>query len=406
MTNNVEAYNLVSPEALANPYPVYDELRRESPVHWSDGLRAWILSCYDDVMAALHDPRLSSDRIQQFATHQLRDLDLSIVADFLRIATRMMALQDMPQHTRLRKMASESFTRRALEAFRPAVQQVVDVLLDRVQLQHRMDLVADFAQPLPAMVIAEMFGIPSDDREDFQRWADDVIRFFGGTFGDVQEDARRANAGAFNLERYFLDLMAQRRREPGHDLMSLLLTHQEQGLWDEQDLSAQCVMILVGGHVTTIDQLCNGAHAFLKYPDQLQQLRERPELLPAAVEEVLRYDTSVPFIHRIAQENLMIRDRRIAKGQFVFLGLASANHDPAQFSNPERFDITRAPNKHVAFGHGPHLCLGGELARRELEIGFGTLFQRLPGVQFAAQPAELRCESLLLRGFKSMPLVF
>jgi len=138
----------------------------------------------------------------------------------------------------------------------------------------------------------------------------------------------------------------------------------------------------------------------------LQQLRKRPALLPAAVEEVLRYDTSVPFIHRIAQENLMIRDQRIARGQFVFLGLASANHDPAQFSNPECFDISRTPNKHVAFGHGPHLCLGGELARRELEIGFGTLFQRLPGVQFAAQPAELRCESLLLRGFKSMPLVF
>ena len=274
MIGNVEAYNLVSPEALANPHPIYDELRRESPVHWSEELRAWILSRYDDVMAALHDPRLSSDRIQQFATHQLRDLDVSIVADFLRIVQRMIALQDMPQHTRLRKMASESFTRRALEDFRPAVQQVADVLLDRVQPYQRMDLVTDVAQPLPATVIAEMFGIPSDDREHFQRWADDVIRFFGGPFGNVEEDARRANAGAVNLECYFLHLMAQCRCEPGHDLMSLLLTHQEQGLWDEQDLSAQCVMILVGGHVTTIDQLCNGAHALLKHPDQLQKLRQ------------------------------------------------------------------------------------------------------------------------------------
>ena len=406
MTGNVEAYNLLSPEALANPYPIYDELRRESPVHWSEGLRAWILSRYDDVMAALHDPRLSSDRIRQFATHQLRGLDVSVVADFLRIVQRMMALQDMPQHTRLRKMVSESFTRRALEAFRPAVQQVADALLDRVQPYHRMDLVTDFAQPLPAMVIAEMFGIAHEDRESFQRWADDVIRFFGGTFGNVEEDARRANEGAVNLERFFLHLMAQRRCEPGHDLMSLFLAHQEQGLWDEEDLSAQCVMILVGGHVTTIDQLCNGAHALLKHPDQLQKLREQPELIHSAVEEVLRYDTSVPFIHRIAREDLVIRGQHIAKGQFVFLGLASANHDPEQFSNPERFDITRTPNKHVAFGHGPHLCLGGELARRELEIGFGTLFRRLPGLQFAAQPAELRCESLLLRGFKSMPLVF
>ena len=208
-----------------------------------------------------------------------------------------------------------------------------------------------------------------------------------------------------NLERYFLDLTARRRREPGHGLMSLLLTHQEQGLLDEQDLSAQCVMILVGGRVTTIDQLCNGVHAFLEQPDQLQPLRQRPELLPSAVEEVLRCDTSVPFIHRIAQDNWLIRGQRIAKGQFVFLGLASANLHPARFSNPESFDITRPPNKHVAFGHGPRLCLG-RISPTRAGIGFGTLFQRLPRVPFAAQPAELRCESLLLRGFKSMPLVF
>jgi cytochrome P450 len=312
----------------------------------------------------------------------------------------------MPQHTRLRKMASESFTRRALEAFRPAVQQVADDLLDRVQPYHGMDFVADFAQPLPAMVIAEMFGIPSEDCAQFQRWSDDVVRFFGGTFGDVMEDARQANEGAVNLERYFLRLMAQRRREPGHDLMSLLPAYQEEGLWDEQDLSAQCVMILIGGHVTTIDQLCNGVQVLLQHPDQLQQLRERPELIHAAVEEVLRYDTSVPFIYRIAREDLVIHGQCIAKGQFVFLGLASANHDPAQFAHPERFEMTRAPNKHVAFGHGPHLCLGGELARRELEIGFETLFQRLPGLQFGAPPPQLRCESLMVRGFKSMPLVF
>jgi pimeloyl-[acyl-carrier protein] synthase len=303
-------------------------------------------------------------------------------------------------------MVSESLTRRALEPFRPAVQQVADALLDRVQPYHRMDLVTDFAQPLPAMVIAEMFGIAHEDRASFQRWAADVIRFFGGTFGNVEEDARRANEGAVNLERFFLHLMTQRRCEPGHDLMSLFLAHQEQGLWDEEDLSAQCVMILVGGHVTTIDQLCNGAHALLKHPEQLQKLREQPELIHSAVEEVLRYDTSVPFIHRIAREDLVIRGQHNAKGQFVFLGLASANHDPGQFSNPERFDITRTPNKHVAFGHGPHLCLGGELARRELEIGLGTLFRRLLGLQCAAQPAELRCESRLLRGFKSIPLVF
>jgi cytochrome P450 PksS len=254
--------------------------------------------------------------------------------------------------------------------------------------------------------MAEMFGIPAQDREHFQRWSDDTARFFGGTFGDIAEDACRANNGARHLEDYFLQLMSLRRREPGSDLMTLLLGNQEQGRWDAHELSAQCVLILAAGHVTTIDQIGNGVHALLTHPDQLRRLRARPALIHAAVEEVLRYASSVPFIHRVAREDLEMRGQRIAQGQVVFLGLASANHDPAHFPDPDVFDITRTPTRHLAFGHGAHLCLGAELARRELEIGLRTLFDRFPGLQFAARPPELRHESLMFRGFKSMPLVF
>jgi cytochrome P450 PksS len=265
-----------------------------------------------------------------------------------------------------------------------------------------MDLVADFAQPLPAAVMAAMFGIPKQEEEAFQRWSDDIARFFGGTFGDIDQDARKANAAIVDLERLFRRLIEERRRAPEHDLMSLLIVSQEQGRLEADELTAQCILISVAGHVTTIDQLGNGVNTLLAHQDQWQKLRAQPELLPSAVEEILRHSSSVPFIHRIAREPLTIGSKRIEVGQVVFLGLAAANHDPAHFPEPERFDITRQPNKHIAFGVGPHLCLGAALSRRELEIGLASLLRRMPSLRFAEQPAELRCESLMFRGFKSL----
>ena len=403
-TTDVQAYNLLTPAARENPYPVYAKLRKEDPVHWSETLQVWVLTRYDDVMTALRDPAMSSDRLKQFTTHQLHGLDLNIVSDFLRVANRMMITKDAPLHTRLRRMASESFTKSALDAWRPIVQSVVDELLDRIQASGSLELVADFAQPLPALVIAEMFGIAHEDREDFQRWSDDISRFWGGTFGDIEEDGRRANDAMVRLEQHFLNIIALRRQKPGNDFMSHLILNQEQGRIDAEELTAQCVLILAAGHVTTIDQISNGVYAFLKHPDQLKRLREQPELINPAVEEVLRFDSSVPFIHRIAREDVEIRGRRIAKGQVVFLGLAAANRDPEQFPDPDRFDVARQPNRHVAFAVGPHLCLGAELARRELAMGLLGLFTRFPGLQFAAQPPEPRYESLMFRGFKSLPL--
>jgi cytochrome P450 PksS len=405
-TTEMPAYNLLTPEARANPYPVLESLRKGDPVHWSEMLQVWILTRYDDVMAALRNPALSSDRLKQFAAHQLHGLDLSIVSDFLRVANRMMIIKDVPLHTRLRRMTSESFTKSALDVWRPIVQKVVNELLDRIEAAGRMDLVSDFAQPLPALVIAEMFGIAEEDRDNFQRWSDDISKFWGGTFGDIEEDGRRANEAMVRLEQHFLNLITMRRQQPGDDLMSHLIINQEQGRLEAEELTAQCVLILVAGHVTTIDQISNGTYALLKHPDQFKKLREQPDLLASAVEEILRYDSSVPFIHRVAKEEVEIRGRRIAKGQVVFLGLAAANRDPEQFADPDRFDIARQPNKHVAFAVGPHLCLGAELARRELAVGLSGLCTRFPSLHFIGHPPEPRCDSLMFRGFKSMPLSF
>ncbi|TKS59366.1 MAG: cytochrome P450 [Nitrospira sp.] len=405
-TSNMQAYNLLTTEARANPYPIYANLRKDDPVHWSELLHVWILTRYDDVLAALRDPALSSDRLKQYAAHQLHGLDLNIVSDYLRVANRMMIIKDVPLHTRLRRMTSESFTKSALDVWRPIVQKVMDRLLDQIQGAERMDLVSDFAQPLPALVIAEMFGIAEEDRDSFQRWSDDISKFWGGSFGNIEEDGRRANEAMVRLEQHFLNIIHLRRENPGDDLMSHLIVNQERGLVDAEELTAQCVLILVAGHVTTIDQISNGLYALLTHPEEMQKLREQPEVINSAVEEILRFDSSVPFIHRVAKEDIVIRGRRIAKGQVVFLGLAAANRDPEQFAEPDRFDITRQPNKHVAFAVGPHLCLGAELARRELALGVAALCNRFPKLRFTNEPPERRYDSLMFRGFKSMPLAF
>lgn len=403
---DTSAYNLLTTEARENPYPVYASLRKEDPVHWSELLQVWILTRYDDVLTALRDPALSSDRLKQYAAHQLHGLDLNIVSDYLRVANRMMIIKDVPLHTRLRRMASESFTKSALDVWRPIVQKVVNRLLDRSQKVGRMDLVSEFAQPLPALVIAEMFGIAEEDKDSFQRWSDDISKFWGGSFGNIEEDGRRANEAMVLLEQHFLNIIRTRRENPGDDLMSHLILNQEKGRVDAEELTAQCVLILVAGHVTTIDQISNGVHALLTFPGEMQKLREHPEMINSAVEEILRFDSSVPFIHRVAKEDVVIRGRRISKGQVVFLGLAAANRDPEQFADPDRLDIARQPNKHVAFAVGPHLCLGAELARRELALGLAGLCDRFPRLRFSKEPPQRRYDSLMFRGFKSMPLDF
>jgi cytochrome P450 PksS len=382
-------------------------MRRDDPVHWSEELQAWVLTRYEDVCLAFRDPRLSNRRMDLLVRHQLRHGDPTLARDFERVLSQQMLFQDGAEHHRLRVLGNRGFTPSMLERSRPMVQAVVDDLLNKVLGAGRMDVAADFAQPLPALVIAEMFGIPAGDRHLFQEWSDALARFFGGNLGDPEQDARAANDAVVHLERYFLDLLAERRTDPGDDLMTLLLAGQAEGRLSAEEVCSQCILFLVAGHVTTIDQMTNAVHAFLRHPGQVQRLRDDPSLLASAVEEVLRYDPAVPFIHRIAAADVEIGGKRIRKGQVVYLGIAAANRDPAAFADPDRFDIARAENRHVAFAAGPHVCLGAGLARRELEVGLSTLFRRLPSLRLdEASPPRRRCESLVFRGFASLPVVW
>ncbi|KFE67682.1 cytochrome P450 [Hyalangium minutum] len=398
--------NVVSPQNLLDPNPLYRYLRESEPVHWSEPMQSWFITRHEDVAACFRDPRLSAARTQLFYAHQLRGVGLEKVKDQIYNAERQMLMKDGPEHARLRRNANPGFTLQAIDGWRPEVRKAADALLERVQARGRMELVADYSELLPSQVIMEFFAIPARDQRDFLEWCSDNSRLFAASTGaDMQELAVRSNTAIVKLMQYLGKAVQERRANPGRDMLSTMVHAQEEGKLDEGELIANAILILTAGHITTVDQLSNGVHMLLTHPEQLRKLRENPGLMKSTVEEVLRFCPAVPFIHRIAAEDFELRGRKIQKGQLVFLGMAAANRDPAVFPDPERFDITRQNNKHLSFAFGPHMCLGAPLARVELEIGFTALLERMPGLRLdEEQPPRIKCNSLVFRGFDSLPV--
>jgi cytochrome P450 len=316
-------------------------------------------------------------------------------------------MKDGPEHHRLRVLGNHAFTPSALGRWQPVIERVVDDLLETALPRGRMDVIGDLARPLPAIVIAELFGIPPEDRDKFHQWSMAGARFFGGAIGDPAEAARAANQATVHQARYFRALLEERRRRPGDDLMSLLLEGQAHGRLTAEEVCAQCILLLSAGHVTTMDQLGNTVLALLNHPEQLGRLRDDPRLVRPAVEEGLRYDGTAQLLQRIAREDLRLRGQAIRKGDLLYLSLGAANRDPEVFAEPDRFDIGRADNPHLAFGAGPHLCLGTTLARRELEVALGRLVRRMPRLRFDEErPIRRRADSLVFRGLESLPVRF
>jgi cytochrome P450 len=315
--------------------------------------------------------------------------------------------RDPPDHTRLRGLVSKAFTPRVVEALRPHIQTIVDGLLDRVRGAGKMDLVEDFAYPLPVIVICEMLGVPLEDRERFKTWGLDIARGLDAIWLPPDSDvARRSVAARHELAEYFRDLIGRRRTEPRADLLSGLIAAEEAGdKLSEEELLATCILLLVAGHETTVNLIGNGTLALLRNPDQLERLRRQPDLIGAAVEELLRYDGPVQRTARIPSEDVVIGGRTIPKGEMVMPFMGAADRDPAQFPDPDRLDIARADNRHLAFGWGIHFCLGAPLARVEGQIAIGTLVRRLPDLALATERPEFR-QSLTLRGLSSLPVSF
>jgi cytochrome P450 PksS len=407
---NESTYDLFAPEALVNSYPLFKRMRSEDPVHYCESGRYWILTRYRDVEAALRDERLSTDHTPLYI-NQLGSLDVKEIQNFLALASNWMGEKDPPEHTRLRKLAQPGFTTRAIESWRSIIQNTTDRLLDRVQNHGGMDVVSDLSLPLPGFIIPEIMGVPETDRAHLLEWAMDIAQIFGAAGGstiDIEELARKADKAAVQFSALIRQLVEQRRRQPGTDIISLLsVAYQEQG-FNFEELPSVCNQILSAGLLTTTDLIANGVNALLSHPDQLQKLKKNPSLINSAVEEMIRFDTSVPFFFRIAKQDLTIGGKDITAGSVIALGLGAANHDPEKFEEPEIFDITRTPNEHLGFGSGIHFCLGAALARMQLTICFTTLLRRLPNLCFAPdkQAIPTKHSILIFRGFDSLPVKF
>ena len=389
---------------ITNPYRTYKQLRTAAPLYWTDKIRngAWLVSRYADVLAGLHDSRLSSQRSHTLTAALPSEVQAEF-ATFKQILSRWMLLLDPPQHSRLRKLLNKEFTPNMVQRLRPRIQQAVNTLLDEVVGKSEMEFMTDFANPLPVRVIAEMLGIPSEDQRDFQIWSDDLADFLGNAAAPV-EKARRAQNSLVSLTEYFRAVLPERRANKGDDLVSLLLQVEEEGdVLTTEELLAQCTLLLVAGHETTRNLLGNGLLALLHHSDQFAKLKENPSLINSAVRELARFDSPVQFVGRAATQDFSWHDQEIRKGQAVILLLGSANHDPEKFRDAEKLDISRDDGMPLSFGHGTHFCIGAALAQTEAEIAFTTLLERTSGIRTLDEVPAWR-SNLSFRGLSRLPL--
>jgi unspecific monooxygenase len=314
--------------------------------------------------------------------------------------------RDPPDHTRLRGLVSKAFTPRVVEGLRPRVQQIVDGLLDQNAARGSMELIEDFAYPLPVTVICEMLGVPVEDHETFKGWSREMARSLDPEEFLPQDVVERRQRAIESFSEYFSRLIEERRARPRDDLLSALIAAEEAGdKLTGPELLAICILLLVAGHETTVNLIGNGTLALLRHPEQLQKLRDDPSLARSAVEEFLRYDPPVQFTGRVALADMEIGGHVLSKGQQAMLLLASANRDPEVFAEPDRLDITRRENRHLSFGHGIHFCLGAPLARVEGEIAFSGLVRRFEGLHLLTEAPEYK-ENIVLRGLASLPVGF
>jgi cytochrome P450 len=395
--------DIASPKFKADPYPVYKRWRVESPVRCvklADKRTAWLITRYEDVAAVLKDERFGKDR---FKTPELTAKQPWMPKSFRPLAHNMLD-QDPPDHTRLRALVHKAFTPRIVEEMRRRVQTLTDELLDAAQRRGHMDLIRDYALPLPSTIIAEMLGVPAADRHRFHRWSNAMVIADASKISLV----RTMPAGLAFL-RYVRKLIKKRRAEPSDDLAGALARADEAGdRLSEDELLAMIVLLLIAGHETTVNLIGNGTLALLAHPEQMQKLRDDPGSIQSAVEELLRYDGPLAMAtERFSREDVTVAGVKIPRDDVVFAVLASANRDERQFENPDALDITRQNNKHLAFGFGVHYCLGAPLARLEGQIAINTLLRRATNLRLAVPREKLRWRrGLVPRGLEALPVEF
>jgi len=394
-------YHLLDPEVLADPYPLFHRLRTEDPVHWDPFLHAWVVTRYKDVVTVLH--HYSAERTP--TPKQLAAMGLGSLNPISEIMVKQMLFLDPPTHTRLRSLASQAFTPQRVEVLRGHIRDITDRLLDKVQAKGHMDVIADLAEPLPCIVTAEMLGVPVEDYQQLKAWSQDFAEMLGN-FQHNPERAPRILKSVLEMADYFRSAMREQRLHPRDGLVSSLMNAEIQGdRLSEEEVIANCIVTMVGGQETTTNLIGNGVLALLRNPDQLEKLRSDLSLIPSAVEELLRYESPSQHTARLAPEDTILGGRRIQKRQAVIAVMAAGNRDPERFPDPDRLDITRADNRHLAFGWAAHFCFGAALARIEGQVAFELMLRRLPHWAFEPGPLVWR-SNLGLRGLTKLPIRF
>jgi len=392
-------FRLLDPAVLADPYPLYRKLREQDPVHWDPFLHAWVVTSYADVVTVLHN--FSAARMP--SPEQFKSLGMASLEPIAQMMVKQMLFMDAPSHTRLRGLCSAAFTSRRVERLRAHIQDIADRLIDRVAPAGRMDIIADFANPLPAIVTAELMGVPAADHEQLKAWSAD----FAEMIGNFQHNPDRAGCalrGVQDMAAYFR--AAVREQEPRGGLLHSLMTAEIDGArLSEDEVIANAIITMVGGQETTTNLIGNGLLSLLKHPEQLARLRDDPAIVESAVEELLRFESPSQHTARIVPEDMMLGGKPLRRREAVMAVMAAGNRDPNRFPDPDRLDLTRKDNRHLAFGWAAHFCFGAPLARIEGQVAFATLLRRLPHLKMETTRIEWR-ENLALRGLKSLLVSF
>ncbi|KPV41790.1 cytochrome P450 [Alicyclobacillus ferrooxydans] len=410
--------DMFSPQLRMNPYPVYHLMRQAQPVMYMEQMHIWSVFRYADVRTVLSDyARFSS----QYGQSGVPDKSASAEA---RHGSSLITT-DPPRHTKLRSLVNRAFTPRAVEALEPRIKEIAHELIDQIvergarsldgphgshgapghnSVHGTFDLVEDFSYPLPVIVIAELLGVPSSHRKQFKEWSDVVVASADNMIGGSNPDSGRVHQ---EMAEYFHHIMAERRQEPKDDLISALLAAEEDNEHlSEADILSFCWLLLVAGNETTTNLIGNAVRTLLEHPDQYAMLTEDRSLIPGALEETLRYRSPVQAMFRVTTEDVTLADRTIPAGERVIAWIGSANRDEERFAQADRFDITRNPNPHIAFGHGVHFCLGAPLARLEARVALETILDRLPNLSRINDDPLEPARGFIVHGVTSLPLKF
>jgi len=397
-----------APAFLADPFPVYRRLREADPVHWSPRLKSWVLTRYDDVRQVLLDREVSSDRLRPFFA-TLPGEEAARIGQIIRYLTHWMVFRDPPEHARLRRLTSKVFHLDSMNGMRPVAEELAQWLLEKVDARigarGEVDFIADFAGPLPALVIMAMLGVPREELANVKRRSDDMALFIGSSrmSADKYDIAEKATR---EMAEFFRALIQDRRKAARKDLLSELV-HLKEGedCLSEDELVATCILLLFAGHETTTNHIANGLLALLRFPGELDLFRERPELAPRAIEELLRYDGPSGAQVRVVKVAQELRGKSLKPGDRVFLMLNAANRDPEAYEQPDRLQLARGGPAHLTFGFGMHICLGFPLARMEGQVALPAVLRHWREIALTVPEARLEwLNSMVFRGMRALPL--